>query len=411
MRKKTVASQFLGILSSIKDKQVIEKELKRKGLRLSFPPEIEWVFQRYYFQEFFSLMKTSLFLGVIIFASFGVLDFLIYRDIVWKLWLVRYAVGCPIIILTLLYLIYSRKKEYYQAIASLSMFAIGLTILILLIITSKDPSQKYYAGLVLATFYDYVVLGLRFRYAAAAGWAIALAYFIVSSLVIQPDLHFLIGNTFTLFFANIIGMIGNYLFENSIRRNFLLSVLLNIEREELKSANIELEKLSNTDSLTGVANRRYFEDFLEREWKHAMRYGYPISLLMIDIDYFKKYNDHLGHQEGDKCLIRLASVLRKFERRPGDLVARYGGEEFVVILSGTALKDAVRIAEEIRKQVMKLKFLHPESEVSDVVTVSIGVSSRVPEPGESKEELIKTADLAMYRAKAMGRNCVNALNA
>jgi diguanylate cyclase (GGDEF)-like protein len=199
-------------------------------------------------------------------------------------------------------------------------------------------------------------------------------------------------------------MIGNFLFEKSTRRNFLLSNLINIDREELKAVNLELEKLSVTDELTKLANRRYFEEFLSKEWNSAMRYKYPISLLMIDIDYFKNYNDHLGHQAGDKCLIKIASALKTFERRYGDLVARYGGEEFVMILSGTDVDNGRKIAEEIRKKVMDLALAHPASTISNVVTVSIGVVTIIPSQNIKKEEFLEAADRALYQAKSQGRN-------
>ena len=342
-------------------------------------------------------MRISFLLALFIYASFGILDGLVYPEFLKAMWMIRYGVGCPLILAILLYSFYARKEIYLQIVASIGVFAIGITIIIMLMIISSDPSQKYYVGLMLVTFYGYLAVGLRFRYATFAGWAIAIAYFIMSFLLVRPEFHFLISNTFTLFFANLIGMIGNFLFEKSIRRNFLLSNLISIDKEEL-------EKLSVTDELTKLANRRYFEDFLDKEWNSAIRYKYPISLLMIDIDFFKNYNDHYGHRAGDECLIKIASALKDFERRHGDLVARYGGEEFMVILSGTDADNGRRIAEEIRKKIMNLKIPHSASTISNVVTVSIGAVTVIPSKNIQKEDIIEAGDKALYQAKSQGRN-------
>ncbi len=411
MKKKgnsTSTQASLLALERFKDKDLIEKELARRLIPLKFPYKLEEIFLEYHFRNTLGLIKFSLAVGLLLYSSFGILDYILYPEVINRLWLLRFGVGCPVILIALVSFFLAKNDRQVQTAYSVAIFIVGLTIVGMLIVTSYDVTQKYYAGVMLVMFYGYVASGMRFMYATFSGWGITIGYLVVVLFFLESNPTFLISNTFFLVSSNLVGMLGSFLFEESKRRDFLLSALVIMERKEVEAANRALEKLSNTDPLTGIANRRYFEDFLEREWKHAMRYEYPISLLMIDIDYFKRYNDHLGHQAGDRCLVQLASVLKEFEGRPGDLVARYGGEEFVVILSGTDLDDAVRIAVEIRRRVMALKILHPASDVSDVVTVSIGVSSLIPKPGYSKEELIKTADLAMYRAKAMGRNCVNA---
>lgn len=164
-----------------------------------------------------------------------------------------------------------------------------------------------------------------------------------------------------------------------------------------------LQKLSNTDELTGVANRRVFEDHLDREWHHGRREKQPLSLIFMDIDYFKEFNDMFGHQAGDECLRKVAQTAKNTINRPRDLIARYGGEEFVIALPETELKDAVRLAEKVRRQVEQLQIPHSEGEH---VTVSIGVASVVPTKTMDKELLIESADKALYKAKALGRNRV-----
>ncbi len=175
---------------------------------------------------------------------------------------------------------------------------------------------------------------------------------------------------------------------------------------ELKRYRDYLEKLSATDGLTGVANRRWFDEQLEREWRRAKRKHIPLSLILMDIDFFKAYNDHYGHLAGDDCLRQLARALDKCARRPGDLVARYGGEEFVCLIPDTDTDGALWVANLFRGEVEGLNIPHAYSSVADHVTLSIGVSTLVPVVGEPSFDLIRRADELLYAAKQSGRNQV-----
>lgn len=198
-------------------------------------------------------------------------------------------------------------------------------------------------------------------------------------------------------YANILRLVGGQ-----------LSVIVEKARlfAELETAKGELENLAVTDELTGLANRRAFGQWLDKEWKSARRLGRPVALILADIDHFKALNDALGHSAGDRCLVEVARVVKGFARRAEDLAARWGGEELVLILPGMDTKRARATAEELRAAVESLKLPHPASPVAPVVTVSLGVASWVPGPGESWELLWSMADMAMYRAKQAGRNRV-----
>jgi diguanylate cyclase (GGDEF)-like protein len=174
----------------------------------------------------------------------------------------------------------------------------------------------------------------------------------------------------------------------------------------LEEANRQLEALSTTDALTGLANRRCFDQAWEAEWQRAARQGLPLAVAMLDVDEFKAYNDTLGHQAGDQCLQRVAQVLRATTQRAGELAARYGGEEFVVILPGLGTDEAGPLAERMRQIVHDLAIIHPKSGSAGVVTVSIGVATGVPQPGAPTRSLVEAADSALYEAKRKGRNCV-----
>jgi len=174
----------------------------------------------------------------------------------------------------------------------------------------------------------------------------------------------------------------------------------------LKEANRKLQILSSRDGLTGISNRRNFDSFLNSEWKRNQREGRPLSLIMADIDFFKKYNDGYGHLAGDDCLKQVAKTLADEIFRPGDLIARYGGEEFVVVLGNTDKSAASAIAERLCAKVEARKIDHAYSTVSNVITLSLGVSTVVPKKGLSPGKLIEAADKALYEAKQDGRNRV-----
>lgn len=188
--------------------------------------------------------------------------------------------------------------------------------------------------------------------------------------------------------------------------NVLLEDKVRARTAELEEANRQLAGLSITDGLTGIANRRRFDEAFSSEWQRARRQGMPLALAMIDVDEFKAYNDHFGHQAGDECLRRISAILLGGVHRSGELIARYGGEEFVVILPGISLKETMVLAESLRLAVQEARLPHTAGSLRGVVTVSIGVVARIPQAGDSAEELLRDADGAMYEAKRQGRNTV-----
>jgi len=174
----------------------------------------------------------------------------------------------------------------------------------------------------------------------------------------------------------------------------------------LKKKSDMLEWLTCTDGLTNIANRRRLDEFLKQEWNRGRRTGSSLSLIFVDIDFFKKYNDCYGHQAGDDCLVNVANILEKSLARSTDFVARYGGEEFMVVLPETGMESSLAIAEQIRRNVEQADMPHANSDVSSQVTLSLGVASMIPVDGMTPDHLIKTADAALYTAKENGRNQV-----
>lgn len=175
---------------------------------------------------------------------------------------------------------------------------------------------------------------------------------------------------------------------------------------KLNEANRELSRLSSVDGLTGIPNRRVFDETLQREWRRAERRSAPISLLLIDIDHFKEYNDCYGHQAGDDCLRAVAASLDRALRRSSDLAARYGGEEFVIVLPETDAQGAHGIAEQVLEIVRGLGIEHARSQTAPVITISVGCATAVPARGDDSgwKQVLGEADTALYLAKKNGRN-------
>lgn len=211
-----------------------------------------------------------------------------------------------------------------------------------------------------------------------------------------PYIIFCFGVIFTTFILFYISITS--------RRTAIIQQQVIEKTEELSKLNEQLKLLSRSDPLTGIANRRYMDETLDREWSRAIRNKTHISFILADIDCFKDYNDNYGHVIGDTCLKKVATTLEALINRPTDLVARYGGEEFALILSET--ENAASIAESCRKAIEDLQIPHGHSSVSNVITISVGLCTYEPRIGIQASTLIKSADKALYKAKESGRNAV-----
>ena len=225
---------------------------------------------------------------------------------------------------------------------------------------------------------------------------------------------FVSAMTDTKFFAEGIRSGGDIYLFKPIVREVLESMINAMHRiakiqDELHSTKVRMELLAHQDALTGLVNRRGFDNAIELEVEHSKSDKMPLSLLLLDIDHFKLFNDHYGHQEGDECLAAVAQVLRTAACRPNDIVARYGGEEFAIILPATRPEHAEIVVDRVFAGLRNLAYPQSESPTDSVVTISCGIAELVPD--RSVDELIKAADEALYQAKEEGRNrCVSPSN-
>ena len=244
-------------------------------------------------------------------------------------------------------------------------------------------------GTIFTTFYVYLVLGLRFRQATIAGWPVFLTFVAVGLVFDAPVTKMAYGTLFLLF-ANLIGMYACFLFELDARELF--------QKKKL------LKELARTDGLTGVDNRRSFDEHYDHVWKQARREQQSIAVVLVDIDFFKLYNDCYGHAPGDDVIEAVAASLADSIHRPLDQVARYGGEEFVIVLYGPTEQFVRDYADDLVAEVAALEIEHKGSDVAEVVTVSVGAAIACPHKTERSEQLVRAADDALYESKSQGRN-------
>jgi len=278
-------------------------------------------------------------------------------------------------------------------ISVLAACIVGTSVRLLMLTLQPGLLAMWLPLMVTTLFVVYLYLPVRF----VASAALATAFSIVAptwwALVAHPDLPGpeIYRGILWLLLANALGFTAANALQRSQRMQFAQSLLL--------------RKLLSTDSLTGIANRRRFDEALEREWRRCQRAGVPLSLLMIDVDHFKPYNDHLGHQQGDDCLRQVAQLLVDGTGRPGDLVARYGGEEFLCMLPDTGMAGALAVANRLAAVVRQADIHHPRSPAGARLTISIGAATAKDLTGEPGT-LMAFADKLLYAAKAAGRNQV-----
>ncbi len=297
----------------------------------------------------------------------------------------------PVLIGTLLVSYRPKRYAIYQHMLALNALLIGLIVTSITTRASLGGMPYFFAAEIGYIFAVWLVLGLLFRHAMIVASVISLAcLFGIANWGFSPQEA--LFNSIMLILVNLLGAYSCYQLEYAARKAFLESQLLN--------------QLAERDGLTSLHNRRSFDDYIERIWRQSRREQTQLTIMMIDIDHFKAYNDFYGHQAGDDALKKVADVISMGAQRPLDFSARYGGEEFSLVLFGPVGGYGYDLPDQIRKAVESLKIPHEASSVGKYMTISIGVALVMPGDERSQAGAIQMADEALYQAKEDGRNRV-----
>ena len=375
-----------------------------RGLNLVwFPKELEVIYRDQYRNEAAHEFRyrAPIILGLYLFLSFG--TYQVLSPALRLEWAAYYGwVGIIILLAWLLAFVPIMNKWFDHYVCLGSMGAVAITFTLINVLEQGQHNVLFHAAMMYAVVIIYGFVGMRFYTAILAGWCGGLVGLIASTwLSGYIDWTFL-NRTYT--FSSFLGMALAYATDRQHRENYLQNCMIELNRLELIRQAQQLSVLSRQDALTGLANRRYLDEVLENEWKRAIRHEMPITIMMIDIDFFKLYNDTLGHIQGDQCLRQIAILLGSIASRSGDLAARYGGEEFLLLFSMTDKDQAVIQVQRLMELVRNIGIIHPRSHVSEHVTISVGVATVTPRLNDSLSEFISQADHALYVAKSNGRN-------
>jgi diguanylate cyclase (GGDEF)-like protein len=367
-------------------------QLKRGFRRLRFEAPLEEEFRQVYRAETLPQIRRNLWLGIGFLLVFAVLTHLVLTPTTSRqLDLIRIATFVPLLVVTLVVV---HTRWYYRlypivCLIGAPLFGIGTAAIAAI---AAGDGVSLLSAVILITIYIYFMLGMTFYPALIASSIVFLSYAIAAQLAELATAPMVIDLS-VLAFTNVIGAIVCYSLERATRTNFLEERLL-------------IEAASR-DGLTGIRNRRFFDEHVDKIWPQAVRDRAPLALLLIDIDHFKAYNDYYGHQAGDECLRQVAWCLSRSARRPLDITARYGGEEFAIVLYDARRDHAEEAARRIRTGIEALAIEHTASPAAAKrLTVSMGVACIEPVLGRSCFGFIQLADEALYAAKERGRDCI-----
>lgn len=318
-----------------------------------------------------------------------------------SMWLFT-ATGVAVVWVAICIRIKSLDRYHLQYVSAGSVLALVALTMGPSFYLDDDLQQQASYFVIYVLLIIYGVANLRLVQAAAIGGfalvtSLVLLYAIDRTQEVPTLLQYVV-------MANLVGCGNAYVLEVRDRRLFLQSRLLELEKRQLNRLSERMVQLAREDGLTGLANRRHFNDSFMVEWERARRERQSLALVFIDVDHFKAYNDNHGHLEGDRALVAVANCIKPLARRAGDLAARYGGEEFVLLLPNTSSDGAREVAEELLAQVDRREIPHKASSVGRFLSVSVGVASIVPDVHLAPSQLIDLADAALYAAKAGGRH-------
>lgn len=388
--------------------QQLQQYLARPPFWLRFPPEIDQQFENQgkpiRLRRF---IKVS-WLSLLFFDLLAISDFFTSPANYQLAWCIRLLLVTPLSAIILLLLPRPWLANWRGSLLSclLILAATGISLIEILSPAPSIHNEYFHLQWLLILLTGNLLFRLRFGTALPVSAVLFLIYAATTIFIARGSLP-LSGNAIILMgMVTVISLIAKYRMELDNRISYALKTQQKIAHYRLERANKKLAQQAARDGLTGIYNRRMLDDSYQRLWRQAVRKHRPISVLFIDVDHFKRYNDSYGHAEGDACLCWLADILQATAQRPLDLSARFGGEEFVVVLPDTRPEEAGVVAEQIRARVLSTHRPHAGSK-EGCVTVSIGVAGGIPQSSEEINFYIEQADKALYIAKSRGRNQVS----
>ena len=351
-------------------------------------------------------------LALVLFNGFLIVDFLMARDVFDLALRLRLLCITPMALLLIFMgtrpnwsIVRWAPPMIYEVIIMAFGLAAAGTLAFILSETRGQYAHFYHVGFSVVIMYGNIVTRLRFWYAVVFSAALLAMHVGGVLLVLDSFPPRLVWPIVTLVGATaLFSLVANYTTERDERRRYLLTLRDRGVVRELSRTYERLQSLSHVDGLTGLYNRRHFQEHLENVWGRAQYDKDVVSAMLVDIDHFKRYNDRYGHAAGDECLQRVAEAMQATLRRPEDLIARYGGEEFIALMPHTDLHQAVQVAERVRQAVEDLQVRHESSNTSRVVTVSVGVACVRADFALKEAVLMSAADRALQQAKREGRN-------
>ncbi|HMK84830.1 MAG TPA: diguanylate cyclase [Steroidobacteraceae bacterium] len=368
------------------------RQLKAGFPWLTFDAELEPVFRQSALAERWPHIRVNLCLAIVANVAATLVQASVLGEALNRLTgMLHLLVIIPVLFACLGATFSQRRDRTFPPIMLTAAIVMGLAVVAVQLAAALGGASIVFPALVLCAVFVYFMCGLVFYQALAANLVVTLAYIGASTALQVPAREFgyqvvssLIANAFCASAA--------YMTEKTSRTRFLEAALLS--------------EMVARDGLTGIQNRRMFDQHIQRAWNQAVRDGQRVAVLLVDIDCFKDYNDRYGHQAGDECLRAVAVSLSQCARRPLDFVARYGGEEFAVVLYEASREYVAEVLTRIQRSVAELNIPHEASRVASRLTVSIGAAFILPGASRTHEGLIQLADEALYSAKEQGRNCV-----
>lgn len=407
----------------IQEDELIREMLADKRLMLrSLHPELENAFWTTLAERSTNMINSFLIPGIIVYLILGMINLPILYYLSWgyfrsnELYNLIYTYVCGSICLIAIPVLLRKSffgRHFYQVMAVVCFFGVLSTAYFSLQFKTPWVAQAATYDVVLVYILIYFMIGMKPRVIFTIGLSAGFLALLIAYLqTVDYDFAWysneeVVRYVYYVVLINLTGFVVSNVNIAKERVNFLQSRLLELDKQHAERMSDELIRLTREDPVTGLANRRYFNERMSEEWERAQRSGEPLSVLFVDIDHFKAYNDAYGHQLGDETLKQVATALHQFLYRSTDLASRYGGEEFVVLLPNTPAVGARVVADKVLAAVDALEIEHRKSRTAKFVTVSVGVAtSTPPDDGISIEELIRRADEGVYKAKADGRHRV-----